>query len=1121
MAQTERKIEIEIRAKTEKALSEINRLTKELNQLKKTEKNFKAMDSQVKQMSRSFASLATHIGKLAVIYGAFEGLNTTVRTFAEFESSMTRLGVISGATAGELAKLNDKAMQLGESTIYSASQVADGMNAMAMAGLNTEQTLTGIGSVLDLASIGMIGLEDATLIAVRTMGSFGLEAKDIAHITDIMATGATDSAQTISELGNAYEKVGSVAKAFGISLEETTASLELMADAGRKGSEAGTQLKIVMSRLAGNKEAKKYIDQLGISMYDTNGKLLPFKQQLVLLKRELDKLPDSARNIKLSEIFGEEGKATALVLLNNLDKFDNKLKNLKNSFGSASEKAKALQDDLKGSFKELKSALEGLAIKIGTNLTPVLRDMIDDATIFIRTLSKDDIDKFSNQVADLLKFLGELGTLFVEVTGFLASLARGFTDITGISAGWVVVVGGMVYKLRKLIPIVASFGKNLLTVNPYLLAFTAGLIAIDVALASMRAEINRTNEETKNFTDTFKSLYDLIDGTMAGLEFMDAEGIRTTLKAIADDTKRTKREIASLKEELANEEDKYFFMRDDEKILALKNKINLLERNLKTASLATEELKKRGNELDAVLKKEAESTGKLADKLDVLEEAQQKSLDKSKKWLDGRVKSLETTLGTMTEKETRYHNKLAELEAKTAEIRKKYANERLALDIDNSNKIANVWAKGLSEYGKYKDAQKRADEAYLKAKEYLEKGNLDIAKKYLDEYNNLIAISAGEEITEKEKVWKYNSSIHKFERKEIERTRVSKHQTALEYEQDVQRGGELTKMYLKQKEQLEIDANNREIQAQKLKIEMLQAQMSLQKQMLQLINELVVQAGGVKIQADFTQFDTAMQHAKEQLSSLEGEQRKIKIDGADTTGVDRDLQKLDNEEVNPTVKPVVDEKPFKKFEKTVVTTEMITQVNADLTKANAEVARLEAEVAKQGTKPVDANTSSALRKAYQLQAELSKRVDKYVYVHTIQARNSGGEIQKFATGGTPALENGKGHSRKSGKLSGYGGGDRVKALLEAGEFIVRKEAVRKLGLDRLYQINQGHLPRYQTGGEVGKLQRFSTGGSVNTDRTSSGKTVELNLNIGNNSYKTFTDEDIATSLAEYLQRSTF
>jgi len=1129
MAQTERKIEIEIRAKTEKALSEINRLNKELNKLKKTEKDFKKLDSQVKQMSRSFSQLAVHVGKLAVIYGTFQGLNNTVRTFAEFEHSINRLGVISGATATELQALEDKAKSLGESTIFSASQVADGMNSLAMAGLSADEQLQAIGGTLDLSTIGMLDLNEASLIAVRTMGSFNMEAKDVAYITDIMAVASTDSTQSISELGSAYEKVGSIATAYGISLEEVTASLEVMADAGRVGTDAGTQLKIVMGRLAGNKEAKKYLDELGVSIYDANGKIKPFNQQLKELKVALDKLPDGQRNLKLGQLFGSEAIGTAILLLNSLDDLDAKAKKLANSFGVANANAKKLQDDLQGSYKALMSALEGLAIRVGNELTPALKNAIDDATLFIRTLDKADIEKFGQDIANTITFIKSLVTATAELIGTIAGVSKSISDVTGISSGWVVIIGGLILKLRgSLIPAIKNLRLVLLalgTVNPYILALSAGLLAIEYATDQLNEETMKLNKSTDEYIKSIGGLQDMIEGLALGFDQLDLEGVRVGITSLGEATDIVKSKIRKLKEELAKEKDSWWgYWVDEEKITRLTNQIDEYEEALADAEVMNKKLKDRGNELTKSLKDQKTATEDATKATKTLTDEEKKFLDKTESSLTTRKASLETALGQMLQKEKSYYAKIANLEAKTAQIRKKYSDERVALELSVNSSIANVYAKGLDDYGKYKDAQKRADEAYTKAKEYLEKGNLELSQKYLDEYNSLIQMYAGEEIKTKETVMKYNKNTHKFEREEIEKTRITAHSTAVEYENDAKKYKDLKTQIINSLEAREIDANNKAIESEKLKLAMLKAEIQIQKQMLELVNQMLEKTTGIKIDLDFGDFDKVIADTEKQLENLENKKRHIKIDGADTTEVDKDLQKIDNDKIQPDVKPKVDEKPYIEFKRTVVNDELVAKVKADKEEASAEVARLEAEIAKQGTKPVDLELQKALAQARQLEAELSRTVTKVVYIqeHYLPARKNGGLIQKFNTGGVANnLENGQGHSRKTGKLNGYGGGDKIKALLEAGEFIVRKEAVRAIGLDKLYQINQGVIPKYQFGGEVGSIPRFNSGGLATQQNNSSNRSVELNLNLGGNTYKTYTDDEVATALAEHLQRSTF
>jgi len=255
---------------------------------------------------------------------------------------------------------------------------------------------------------------------------------------------------------------------------------------------------------------------------------------------------------------------------------------------------------------------------------------------------------------------------------------------------------------------------------------------------------------------------------------------------------------------------------------------------------------------------------------------------------------------------------------------------------------------------------------------------------------------------------------------------------------------------------------------------------------------------------------------------------KKEVDSA-TTEVEKDPIKLDVE-----VETTVGFTKFEKFKKGVERKPLELNAEVDLVQPKQQVEAYKHNVESNiVTINHNANTQQAnsVMNAYKTNAQQTTYSTHIVTVQTRQAKQKkkdGGLIHpnipmmKFADGGSP-LENGLGHSRKSGKLSGYGGGDKVKALLEAGEFIIKKEAVQKLGLDRLHMLNQGQLPRFKDGGHVTPMQKFNTGGLVKTELNSSGTkgTVNLNLTVGNKTFPMISDEQVAESLASYLQGSEF
>jgi len=1117
MGNKEQKIVIDIQAQTRKAEADIKRLNREISNLKKADKQFSKTSKSVNQMTRSFAQLTVHVAKLAAIYGTFQGLTSVITTFAEFEASITRLGVISGATKDELEALRSKAEQLGESTVYSASQVADGMNALAMAGLSAQEQLASIEGVLNLGIIGMLDLNTSALITVRTMNAFGKSAKDVGNITDTMSVAATDSAQSVEQLGNAYEKVGSVANAFGVSLYDTTAALEVMADAGRVGSEAGTQLKIVMSRFAGNKEAAKYLKELGVSMYDTTGNIKPFKQQLTELNDKLKGLSEEARNVKLGEIAGEEGKASLIVLMNGLDKMDEKVKKLKNSFNSASENARAMQDNLIGSYKQLKAALEGLAIKIGTSLSPALRHIIDDATKFISELDEAEISKFGDDIANLITLLGELGKVFISVTGFVTQGLAQFRELTGVSGGVAVAVGLLISKLVKAKTGMFGFTSSLIAANPVLAGLAVTIGVVTVALEQYRSEVEATTNATDNFKTLTKEFGTALEDVMNSAENITTpEALKAYINYLNSGFDDIKRQIQDYNKLIDNLSSGWVSSDDEQQIQSYKNAIAELNTKLMLINKSKEILTKRGNELTNQLLEEAEAAKKakreadrLASSTMELTKANKKVVEASIKTLTSRKNAQEKTLGTMLAKEKKYVKDIEKLEQQKLDIHKKYSDDRVKLEQSYEDKSFNVNQKTVNDYKAYKNEQARADKMLSNYKKALDKGNYEEAKRYLDSYDSLISVSAGNEIKVDEKVY------------------LTKKQTAAEFDKDYKASLKGRLELSKIAEQQEIDAINDKLEARKQDLSYQKVQIELQKDMLKLLNEMVSELTGVKLDISFDAVNAKVADLDNDITNLTSKQRKLKIDYETSDlskQVDEDTKKADN-------KAVVDvdadtkksERKFKTFKHSVEGTPVDVDLGVDTTEADSKFKTFKHSVE---STPLDAKAdldiTQALAKDKTLNAAISKPIRKTIYldyVETTQRHKLGGiiaptpKLPRFQDGGH--LDNGIGHTTKSGKLQGYGGGDKVKALLEAGEFIIRKEAVRSLGLDRLHQINQGMLPRFKDGGLIGDTTQTTS----KVTSQSSRRKVDLNLNLGGGTFPMVADEDIINALERYTREN--
>lgn len=1177
MADKTQNVKINIKAETAKATSEIKRLNGQIDKLKKQTTNstasMKKATKSVRALSGSFVQLGEHLARVATYYAAFEAITGVVSKFASFEQAIKNLGVISAASDKELGALSDRAKQLGETTVFSASQVATAMTEMARAGFNAQQQLDGIKGVLDLAAASNIDLAEASNMAASAMNGFGLEAKDISTVADIMAAAANDSAQTVSQLSQAFKKVAPIATQFGNSMTETTAALEVMADSGIRAERAGTQLKIVMQRLSADNQVKKYLDDLskkagGVStaMYDAKGNVKPLIEQLKVLKNAVKNLSPEIRNAELSRIFGTESAATGEILLKAIDKVTEKTKKLNNSYGYASEAAREMMDTLTGAYHELMSALEGLAIKIGAELAPALTGSTDSMTQFIRSIDDKTIKDFAKSISSLIEDI----EWFAETLGGVIKLAFGFVsaiqDFTGASDKLVIVVALLILNFKKLKIAVTGFYSLMgAAANPFAAFFIAiGLII--GKLEAVKAEIEDLNDTIADSEGRWKNLNKAI------VEFGKLDATKSTIKDVREETERlngvvdkSKNAIALYEKTIRSLESGLLPMTDAERTLveAYKNKINAEKTMIATAEKYKEQTKQIG--IAVTKRRQAEiaamnATRNAADKLSqsavLLNEKEIKSVDKLIKKYEDRKKSAENTLATLKNKERRYVNDMLKLEKKLADTRKKYADQRVGLAIDHNSKIADLQTAGFTDLQKYNNAQMRAEEAFAKAQEELKKGNLVTTKKYLAEADRLAAEYAASEISHEEEVSKYDTKTHKYKLekiKVIDRTEKQTAQAAIAYEQ---KRYSIVTALSKEEERRAVAKIKNEMALKKAQIELVKAEIDLQVQAIELMAKMISKVTGVKWNEDLNRAKEHIKSIEKNIDEVFDKQRQMKIQAvpdpvsldntankitetvekradaakikpkvdADTTQAKNKIKNVENEFGQIETKLKLDtteaQGGFSKFEATNTKTGITTDLLLDDSKAQSKFDSISKHIeAARPTSKMNLDTSLAMSKdnAFVAKASrpISRRLDTYEVFHPAnRGYKTGGIIlPRFADGGH--LDDGIGHSRKTGKLSGYGGGDKIKALLEAGEFIIRKEAVKALGLERLNILNQGMLPRFNQGGAVAKIPRFSTGGKVNPSRT-----VELNLNIGDRSFTTLSDESVAIALSDYLTRST-
>ena len=313
------------------------------------------------------------------------GLGIAVKTASDFESKLSAISAVSGATADEMQKIRDKALQLGKDTKYSAGEAASAMEELSKAGISTTNILGGAAdATVALAAAGEVDLPFAATVASNAMNQFNLSAADMVGVVDSIAGAANASAIDVSDFGMSLSQVGAVANLAGLSFGDTAIAIAEMGNAGIKGSDAGTSLKSMLMRLQPQTTAQaEEMRKLGIitadgsnKFYDQAGNLKSLRGIQDILGKSLEGMSKQQKQATLQTIFGSDAIRAAAIFSNEGAKGYDKM-NEAIGKTSAAEIAAKRMDNFAGSLEQLKGSAETLGIQIGTVLMPILRNIID------------------------------------------------------------------------------------------------------------------------------------------------------------------------------------------------------------------------------------------------------------------------------------------------------------------------------------------------------------------------------------------------------------------------------------------------------------------------------------------------------------------------------------------------------------------------------------------------------------------------------------------------------------------------------------------------------------------------------------------------------------------------
>lgn len=388
----------------------------------------------------------TSVGqKLLPLSTSIAGLGVAaVKTTADFDSEMSKVSAISGATGTDLDKLRGKAREMGAKTKFSASEAAQGMQYMAMAGWKTQDMMDGLEGIMNLAAASGEDLASTSDIVTDALTAFGLSAKDSSHFSDILAAASSNANTNVSMMGETFKYAAPVLGSLGYTAEDAALAIGLMANAGIKSSQAGTSLRGAITNLAKPTDTVAVaMDKYGISLTDSSGKMLSLRELMEQLRQKLGGLSEAEQAQAAAALFGKNAMSGMLAIINGSDKDFEKLAGaIDNCDGSSEKMANTMNDNLQGQITILMSQLQELAISFGEILMPKIRDIVTHIQNFVDKLNAMDegqketilrIGMFVAALAPMLMGLGKVITFSANVSRALGTLSAGLVKAGGFS----------------------------------------------------------------------------------------------------------------------------------------------------------------------------------------------------------------------------------------------------------------------------------------------------------------------------------------------------------------------------------------------------------------------------------------------------------------------------------------------------------------------------------------------------------------------------------------------------------------------------------------------------------------------------------------------------------------
>ena len=441
-----------------------------------------------------------------------------VKTAADFDSAMSQVAAVSGATGKDFDALRSKAREMGSKTKFSATEAAEAMNYMAMAGWKTEDMLGGIEGVMNLAAASGEDLATTSDIVTDALTAFGLSAKDSGHFADILAAASSNANTNVSMMGETFKYCAPIAGALGFSAEDTAEAIGLMANAGIKSSQAGTALRTIMNNLAGDvKISGKAIGDVTIATTNADGSMRDLSDILADCRSAFGNLTESEKAQAAESLVGKNAMSGFLALMNAGEGDIEKLSSaIDNCDGSAEKMAMTMQDNLAGQLTILKSQLQELAISFVDILMPAIRSIVSKLQGFVDKLNGMD-EGTKRTIVTIALLVASIGPLLIIIGTTISKIGvamQGFVKLAnGVSKLKVAIQGGT--------GVLGKLGAALGGVSAPVLA----VVAVIAVLVAAFVHLWRTNE---GFRDAIIGTWNRIKDTISGF----CQGIVDRLNAL-------------------------------------------------------------------------------------------------------------------------------------------------------------------------------------------------------------------------------------------------------------------------------------------------------------------------------------------------------------------------------------------------------------------------------------------------------------------------------------------------------------------------------------------------------------------------------------------------------------